>query len=110
MGFSTTSFLLKELNMSNTSNIESQVFLTISDLLEDPSICVRADMPLIGDGSLLDSMKLVELCVALEDKASELGFDFDWTSEAAMSRSRSMFRSAGALAAEFINQMEAAKR
>ena len=36
-------------------------------------------------------MKLVELCLALEDKAVDLGFEFDWTSEAAMSRSRSLF-------------------
>ena len=35
------------------------------------------------------------------------GFEFDWTSEAAMSKSRSMFRSVAALAEEFSNQSEA---
>ena len=54
-------------------------------------------------------MKLVELCLELEDKATNLGFEFDWTSDAAMSRSRGMFRTAGSLAAEFINQMETKK-
>ena len=38
-----------------------------------------------------------------------MGFEFDWTSDAAMSRSRSMFRTAGSLAAEFFSQMEAKK-
>lgn len=60
--------------------------------------------PLIGEDSLLDSMKLVELCLALEDHASDLGFTFDWTSETAMSRFRGMFRSIGALAEEFARQ------
>jgi hypothetical protein len=50
-------------------------------------------------------MKLVELCILLEDMAAELGFEFDWTSDAAMSRSRSMFQTAGSLADEFIEQM-----
>ena len=44
-----------------------------------------------------------------EAQAMEMGFEFDWTSDAAMSRSRSMFRTAGSLVAEFISQMEAKK-
>ena len=52
-------------------------------------------------------MKLVEVCLALEDLADEHGFEFDWTSEAAMSKSRSMFRSVVALAEEFASQSEA---
>jgi hypothetical protein len=52
-------------------------------------------------------MKLVELCLALEDFAEEKGFEFDWTSDQAMSRSRSMFRTAGSLAIEFKDQMDA---
>ena len=55
----------------------------------------------------LDSMKLVELCLTLEDKASDIGFEFDWTSDTAMSKSRSMFRTAGTLIEEFINQSTA---
>ena len=48
--------------------------------------------PLFGDNAILDSMKLVELCLSLEDKADELDFEFNWTSDSAMSNSRSIFR------------------
>ena len=68
---------------------------------------ITEDMQLIGGESLLDSMKLVEVCLALEDLADEHGFEFDWTSEAAMSKSRGMFRSVTALAEEFASQSEA---
>ena len=92
--------------MSNHQEIKDTVLATIQSLLEDRTQVVTEDSYLIGGDSLLDSMKLVELCLALEDKASDLGFDFDWTSDAAMSKSRSMFRTAGSLANEFLSQME----
>lgn len=92
--------------MPNHQDIKSLVFATIQSLLEDRTQVVTEESFLIGGESLLDSMKLVELCLALEDKASDLDFDFDWTSDAAMSKSRSMFRTAGSLANEFIVQME----
>ena len=95
--------------MSATDSVKSEVFSQILQLLENKSLTVTDDMPLIGGESVLDSMKLVELCLALEDKAADIGFEFDWTSDAAMSRSRSMFRTAGSLASEFINQMETKK-
>jgi acyl carrier protein len=95
--------------MSSTTEIKLAVYAVISQLLGDKSIEVTDDMPLIGSQSVLDSMKLVELCLALEDKATEMGFEFDWTSDAAMSRSRSMFRTAGSLSGEFMSQMEAQK-
>lgn len=95
--------------MSATESVKTEVFNQISQLLENKSLVVTDDMPLIGGESVLDSMKLVELCLALEDMAAEIGFEFDWTSDAAMSRSRSMFRTAGSLAAEFISQLEAKK-
>ena len=95
--------------MSATDSVKSEVFSQISQLLENKSLTVTDDMPLIGGESVLDSMKLVELCLALEDKAADIGFEFDWTYDAAMSRSRSMFRTAGSLASEFINQMETKK-
>lgn len=62
--------------------------------------------PLIGNNDLLDSMKLVEVCLALEDAAEESGFEFNWTSDVTMSKSRSMFRSVSALAEEFAKQSE----
>jgi acyl carrier protein len=65
---------------------------------------INEETTLIGDKSLLDSMNLVELCLSLEDKASEAGFEFDWTSENAMSKSKGMFRTVKSLAAEFNKQ------
>ncbi len=99
----------KQAKRMSLNTAKTEVFTAISELLEDKSIVVTDDMPLIGGDSVLDSMKLVELCLRLEDKAFELGFEFDWTSDTAMSRSRSMFRTAGSLAIEFIAQMEAKK-
>ena len=95
----------KELLMSDNVEIKNQVFKALANLLADKSITVSDDTPLIGDDRALDSMKLLELCLSLEDIAAGLGFEFDWTSEAAMSKSRSMFRTAGALANEFLSQM-----
>lgn len=92
--------------MNSTESVKSEVFNKISQLLGDKSLSVTDDMPLIGGESVLDSMKLVELCLSLEDKAADIGFEFDWTSDTAMSRSRSMFRTAGSLVAEFVSQME----
>lgn len=95
--------------MSSFDSVKSEVFSQITLLLENKSLIVTDDMSLIGGEGVLDSMKLVELCLALEDKAAEIGFEFDWTSDAAMSRSRSMFRTAGSLAVEFFSQLEAKK-
>jgi acyl carrier protein len=64
---------------------------------------------LLGSDIGINSMQLVELCLELEDKSLVFGFEFDWTSDVAMSRSRSMFRTAGSLASEFIDQMETKK-
>jgi len=91
------------------TDIRRTVFQIILDGIEDKTIQVTEDTPLIGDGSVLDSMKLVELCLTLEDFAEEKGFEFDWTSDQAMSRSRSMFRTIGSLASEFTNQMDGEK-
>jgi len=90
-------------------DIKRDVFEIIKNGINDKTIQINDDTELIGDGSVLDSMKLVELCLALEDFAEEKGFDFDWTSDQAMSRSRSMFRTAGSLLSEFKNQMATQK-
>jgi aryl carrier-like protein len=65
---------------------------------------VLADEALLGQGGLLDSMRLVELCLCLEDEASNLGFAFDWTSDSAMSSFRSVFRTSASLSDEFNRQ------
>ena len=82
--------------------------IDVVDYMTTEQIKIIDETPLVG-GELLDSMKLVELCLALEDKASEFDFEFDWTSATAMSKSRGMFRTAGTLVSEFVNQMKAKK-
>lgn len=89
----------------NVEQAKEIVISAINDTLEGKAE-ITEDMQLIGGESLLDSMKLVEVCLALEDSAEEYQFEFDWTSEVAMSKSRSMFRSVAALAEEFSNQSE----
>lgn len=91
--------------MPNSVEIKEKIFHAITSLFEDKTINVHEGLPLIGGESLLDSMKLVELCLLLEDMAVDLEFEFDWTSDSAMSKSRSMFRTAGSLATEFLSQM-----
>jgi len=91
--------------MSDNLELKHKIFQALAALLEDSSITIADDTPLIGDNRALNSMKLLELCLALEDIAAGAGFEFDWTSEAAMSRSRSMFRTVGALSSEFLSQM-----
>lgn len=93
------------MSMTN-SEISKHILGAILRLAQGRVSEVTEDTPLIGDGSVLDSMSLVELCLCLEDLSDDLGFSFDWTSEAAMSRSRSMFRTAGSLIAEFVSQKD----
>ena len=90
----------------NKKNVIEFVTSTIKDDLElnDKSSDVRYDTPIVGSSSPIDSMGLVQLCLSLEEKAEELGFDFDWTTESAMSRSRGMFRSIDSLSDEFLSQ------
>ena len=71
------------MNLEESKSIVCACISEITDGEVDPA----DDMNLIGKEASLDSMKLVELCLALEDKAGDLDFEFDWTSEAAMSRS-----------------------
>lgn len=90
------------MDTEKATKIVSETIKTVLADGREPS----GDMPLIGTEALLDSMKLVELCLALEDTADTCGFEFDWTSTEAMSKSRSMFRSVSALAEEFARQSE----
>lgn len=95
---------MTEATTLDTTTLRERVLAVIRSQALDAGVDVDARTPLVGDGRVVDSMKLVELCLALEDLADELGFAFDWTSEAAMSRSRGMFRTAGALADAFVAQ------
>jgi acyl carrier protein len=68
---------------------------------------IQPNDQLLGEGGLVDSMKLVEICLALEDESTSLGFDFDWTSDTSMSASRSVFRTVETLAQEYSRQWQA---
>lgn len=93
--------------MHSPDRIKQDIYKAIQMLVGDKEAGGIGDnTPLLGGDAVLNSMRLVELCLLLEDKAEELGFEFDWTSESAMSRSRGMFRTAEALASEFLRQME----
>jgi acyl carrier protein len=81
----------------------------VSRVLRNEKTQISAETTLMGDSGALDSILLIELCVGLEDRSSELGFEFDWTSDSAMSRSRSMFASVESLANEFSRQLRESK-
>lgn len=93
------------MNLKDSKNIVRACIVEITD----DEIKPTDEMSLIGKDATLDSMKLVELCLALEDKAADLKFEFDWTSETAMSKSRSLFRTVSSLAEEFHVQSQNAQ-
>ena len=70
----------------------------------DDQISLEEDTPLVGGDSTIDSMNLVQICIALEDKSKEDGFSFDWTSEKAMSSLNSIFKNPLTLSEEYNNQ------
>ncbi len=84
--------------------MEERIIGEIRELAEDNAPDLTRDAMLIGPDKALDSMTLVQLCLRLEDIAEEDGFAFDWSSEKAMSRSSSIFRTVASLAAEFERQ------
>ena len=92
--------------VNNYMNIEKSKSIVRESIVKisEGEVVPTDEMNLIGKGAGLDSLKLVELCLTLEDKAQEIGFEFDWTSETAMSQSRSLFRTVTSLAEEFLAQ------
>ena len=90
--------------MYDLQKVEEIVFIEIKNVSGLRKAIIKKTTPLIGNESIIDSMKLVELCLSLEDIAEDLGFEFDWTSEKAMSRSQSIFRTVEALSQEFLKQ------
>tara|TARA_B100001093_G_scaffold481919_1_gene513087 strand:- start:218 stop:493 length:276 start_codon:yes stop_codon:yes gene_type:complete len=89
----------------NINQAKEIVIKAINEVLKG-KLNVTEEMQLIGNNPLLDSMKLVEVCLTLEELAEESGFEFDWTSETTMSKSLSMFRSVNSLSEEFARQSE----
>ncbi len=79
--------------------------LEIINEIVDEDIKLEPSTPLVGGNSSIDSMNLVQICIALEEKSQDDGFNFDWTSEKAMSAMNSIFRSPESLNAEYNSQM-----
>ncbi len=80
------------------------VIRELRPLLKDQSIHIDGSTNLIGSTGVIDSLGLVELCLRIEDAALIEGFEFDWTSERAMSRNTSIFRTVGSLSEELARQ------
>jgi acyl carrier protein len=89
----------------NLAEIESIVIQEVYRCIPDKSVPISSDSVLVGVGGQIDSIALIELCVGLEDRSTELGFEFDWTSDSAMSKSRSIFATVEDLAKEIHRQM-----
>ena len=83
--------------------------INLIDEIVDENFELDASTPLIGGNSSIDSMNLVQICIALEDKSEEDGFTFDWQSEKAMSVMNSIFKNPKTLANEYNQQMSVAK-
>ncbi|MEO5904512.1 MAG: acyl carrier protein [Gemmatimonadaceae bacterium] len=80
----------------------------VAMLIGHSEATVNTDTPLIGQNRVLDSADLVVLLLAVEDYAREnLGFDWDWTSDSAMSEARSVLRNVSSLADHLVNQQPA---
>ena len=89
--------------------MDSQALIKILSDLSVDTTSFASDTPLLGAESQIDSMTLVQLCIQLEDQSRADGFIFDWTSEKAMSRLNSMFRTITSLVEEYNCQLSAAE-
>lgn len=77
-------------------------------LVGDTGAKIDAATPLIGANRAVDSADLVVLLLAVEDYARDnLGFQWDWTSDSAMSEARSVLRNIGSLADHLVSQRAA---
>lgn len=93
---------------SRKEDIQKFISDEVSILVGASEAEIDADTPLIGHSRVLDSADLVVLLLAVEDYAREnLGFDWDWTSDSAMSEARSVLRNIGSLAEHLMNQQPA---
>lgn len=85
--------------------------LSCEDLIDlikgaiDEDIEINQKTSLIGGDSSIDSMGLVQICLALEERSQLEGFSFDWTSENAMSSLNSIFKTAETLTEEYNRQL-----
>tara|TARA_B100000579_G_C22427050_1_gene663475 strand:- start:25 stop:300 length:276 start_codon:yes stop_codon:yes gene_type:complete len=90
--------------------ISSADLIEIIKSVVEQEIDIDSQSPLVGGNSLIDSMGLVQLCLALEERSQSEGFSFDWTSEKAMSSLNSIFKTPGTLAEEYNRQSSESKK
>ena len=92
-------------------DLEKVIIDAIANITETngKKVTAKNTSALMGKNGAVDSMGLVELCLVLEDLAMELGFEFDWTSEKAMSSTKSIFKTVETLAEEFNRQKDTAQ-
>tara|TARA_B100001778_G_C18312936_1_gene505149 strand:- start:229 stop:510 length:282 start_codon:yes stop_codon:yes gene_type:complete len=93
--------------MKNEKYVSNKILEITKKISKNKKISFKSE--LIGSSSFIDSMTLVQLCITLEDFSNKLKFEFDWTSEKAMSRSQSIFRNVDTLSKEFLRQMKKSK-
>ena len=82
----------------------NELITIINTLINDKEFSINENSDLVANG--IDSMNLVQICIALEEKSNDDGFDFDWTSEKAMSSLNSIFKTPLTLTEEYNRQMK----
>tara|TARA_B100000524_G_scaffold236962_1_gene126221 strand:+ start:377 stop:667 length:291 start_codon:yes stop_codon:yes gene_type:complete len=82
-----------------------KILKEISVMNDNSLTKMNEDSLILNDDNNLDSMAIVQLCIALEDKSKSFGFDFDWTSEKAMSSMNSIFKTPRSISNEFNKQL-----
>ena len=85
--------------------MKTSELLEIIKKITDKETELNENTPLVGGLSSIDSMSLVQICIYLEEKADIDGFEFDWTSEKAMSSINSVFKTPKTLTEEYNRQM-----
>jgi len=90
--------------------ITTQQLIQIINDVAEADIDLASDSSLVGGGSFIDSMVLVQICLALEERSQSDGFSFDWTSDKAMSSLNSIFKTIETLAEEYNRQLSENKK
>ena len=85
--------------------METKELIEIIKQIIQEDIIIKNNTCLIGGDSCIDSMNLVQICIALEDRSKKDNFEFDWTSEKAMSSMNSIFKTPNSIADEFNKQL-----
>lgn len=79
--------------------ISSEIIRELGDITGREVGAFTSDSQLIGQEGCVKSRELVELLLFLEEWVeTEMGVEFDWTSDSAFSISRSIFRTIKTLA------------